>query len=306
MWPISLSRAVTNGGHRLPTLFASSTHKTPVRDHTPLLGHTPSRRVTSGGILRQARDKISIPENRMSHSRRADRRATDRLVLFMGIGTLLSLRGANLELGVSGSWGLPLDVALTTAWLVLLFFFVYPDRLPKHLLPRKVATTSIASLFWVLLALGSTASVLLQHYVLHRFGYELPSPGMVFLFCVSFILIGWIWARSEVTRLFWVAVSFLVVVTSLEVLYFPLHPERSDSIHCWQPSVRAPPSTSRTPPHLFAGSLAELRSGTLSGSRSPMDQPPCLDCWPHSSGPDHPCLRTSQPLRNPSLSDLSS
>ena len=66
----------------------------------------------------------------------------------MGIGTLLSLRGANLELGVSGSWGLPLDVALTTAWLVLLFFFVYPDRLPKHLLPRKVATTSIASLFW--------------------------------------------------------------------------------------------------------------------------------------------------------------
>ena len=54
---ISLSRAVADGGHRRPSLFASSTHKTfvtqlgkslrdrdnktPVRDRTPILGHTP-------------------------------------------------------------------------------------------------------------------------------------------------------------------------------------------------------------------------------------------------------------------------
>ena len=39
---ISLSRAVDDGGHRLPPLFASSTHKTPVRKRTPLLGQAPS------------------------------------------------------------------------------------------------------------------------------------------------------------------------------------------------------------------------------------------------------------------------
>ena len=42
-WPISLSRAVDDGGHRRPSLSASSTHKTPVRDHTPLLGQAPRK-----------------------------------------------------------------------------------------------------------------------------------------------------------------------------------------------------------------------------------------------------------------------
>ena len=38
---ISLSRAVNDGGHRRPSLSASSTHKTPVRDRTPILGQAP-------------------------------------------------------------------------------------------------------------------------------------------------------------------------------------------------------------------------------------------------------------------------
>ena len=45
---ISLSRAVADGGHRRPVLSASSTHKTPVRDRTPILGHTPRRGESSG------------------------------------------------------------------------------------------------------------------------------------------------------------------------------------------------------------------------------------------------------------------
>ena len=37
LWvPWAEMRAVDDEGHRLPSLFASSTHKTPVRNHTPI------------------------------------------------------------------------------------------------------------------------------------------------------------------------------------------------------------------------------------------------------------------------------
>ena len=41
LWPTYLSRSVNDGGHRFPSLFVISTHKTHVRDHTPLLGQAP-------------------------------------------------------------------------------------------------------------------------------------------------------------------------------------------------------------------------------------------------------------------------
>ena len=75
---IFLSRAVDDGGHRRPSLSASSTHKTPVRDHTPLFGQAPR----AGRADAAAADSLRATRtrNRGLSSRTSRRVPTDRRV----------------------------------------------------------------------------------------------------------------------------------------------------------------------------------------------------------------------------------
>ena len=61
LWvPWAEMRAVDDEGHRLPSLFASSTHKTPVRNHTPLLGQAPNKGIAAHNQVLMAHAFIQV------------------------------------------------------------------------------------------------------------------------------------------------------------------------------------------------------------------------------------------------------